>query len=604
MPAHNGSQRAEQRKLRERMRGLGMTYGEIAAEMGRRYKLRPRAAWRIAWGWTLEEAAERYNMLRAKDETRALTSLTGSRLSEWENWPFSTRKPSILSLCLLAEIYQASVLDLIDFDDREKLSTAELLALDKPGTDSARAERSAHRPGARTPDRSAQFMKPSEPIPPGAPALANPPIAAGPVRESLMATPWAVAQQEPTGGIPAVSCLVPEWTAWFGFRLAHLITLTDRWHDPAQLSSLQSLLDQEIFMSDAVVPDDQRQSGTFHALSRRQALMTLAALPTALVVPSTVSDSVLSPAAGTDFFLARCAASLASCWHLLRGSDLPAVERFLSAYLLPLEGVAQQPSRYQIPAARLATQAHRICGILALHHNQLSVREHHCKRALQYAAISADASSHASALISLASTYFYASDPQQAAAVYEQAFRYGTALPALQRSRVYAELAVAYGQLGREQDAIHTAGQARELYPDCPEDDPSFLYAEFTPASMALEQGLAHLALAGHFPDRGYQQQAAEIFGLAGQSAWAIPERIRFEIVNHQAETAVLLGDLDAFEGFMSCGLDGITLLGSRQRLKEMQATWHRAIGRWPGERRLKALAEGLRHAPSADEQS
>jgi hypothetical protein len=36
MPPHNGSQRAEQRKLRERMRGLGMTYGEIAAEMGRR----------------------------------------------------------------------------------------------------------------------------------------------------------------------------------------------------------------------------------------------------------------------------------------------------------------------------------------------------------------------------------------------------------------------------------------------------------------------------------------------------------------------------------------------------------------------------------------
>ena len=243
------------------MRGLGMSYAEIAAEMARRYKLRPRAAWRIAWGWTLEEAAERYNALRAKDEAQALASLTGSRLSEWENWPFSTRKPSVLGLCLLAEIYQAGVLDLIDFHDRENLSTAELLALDKPGTDSAGAERSAHRPGARTPDRSAQFMKPSEPIPPGAPALANPPIAAGPVRESLMATPWAVAQQEPTGSIPAGSCLVPEWTAWFGVRLAHLITVTDSWHDPSQLGSLQSLLNQEILMSDAAVPHDQHQSG-------------------------------------------------------------------------------------------------------------------------------------------------------------------------------------------------------------------------------------------------------------------------------------------------------------------------------------------------------
>src|SRR5450755_3443708 len=116
------------------MRGLGMSRAEIAAEMARRYKLRPRAAWRIAWGWTLEEAAERYNALRAKDEAQALASLTGSRLSEWENWPFSTRKPPVTGLCLLAEIYHAGMLDLIDVHDREKLPAAELLTLGKTGT--------------------------------------------------------------------------------------------------------------------------------------------------------------------------------------------------------------------------------------------------------------------------------------------------------------------------------------------------------------------------------------------------------------------------------------------------------------------------------------
>ena len=126
---HSASQRAQQRRLREQMRGLGMSYAEIAAEMARRYKLRPRVAWRIAWGWTLEEAAERYNALRAKDEAQALASLTGSRLSEWENWPFSARKPPVTVLCLLAEIYQAGVLDLIDVHDREKLPAAELLTL-------------------------------------------------------------------------------------------------------------------------------------------------------------------------------------------------------------------------------------------------------------------------------------------------------------------------------------------------------------------------------------------------------------------------------------------------------------------------------------------
>jgi hypothetical protein len=66
------------------MRGSGMSYAEIAAEMARRYQFRPRKAWRVAWGWTLEEAAERYNALRAKGAEDAVTSLTGSRLSEWE----------------------------------------------------------------------------------------------------------------------------------------------------------------------------------------------------------------------------------------------------------------------------------------------------------------------------------------------------------------------------------------------------------------------------------------------------------------------------------------------------------------------------------------
>lgn len=111
MAARNLSIRAEQRKLRERMRGLGMSHAEVAAEMGRKFKLRPRAAWRVAWGWTLEEAAERFNALRARNNAQAVTSLTGSRLSEWENWPLSTRRPPLASLCLLAEIYQAGILD-------------------------------------------------------------------------------------------------------------------------------------------------------------------------------------------------------------------------------------------------------------------------------------------------------------------------------------------------------------------------------------------------------------------------------------------------------------------------------------------------------------
>ena len=300
---------------------------------------------------------------------------------------------------------------------------------------------------------------------------------------------------------PADLVAASEWPVWFGIRLAHLIALVDNWQAPAtQFDSLQALLHQEVLMFDATAPEGEHSVGALHALSRRQALVTLAALPLTLGPSGTTSAGTPGTAAATEFFLSRCAASLTACWHLLRGSDLPTVDQMLSTYLLALEGAAQQESRYQRAAARLASQAHRICGIVALHRNQLRVREHHCKRALYYATVASDTSSQASALISLASTYFYSSDPAQAAVIYEQASDLEADMPPLQRSRVYAELSVVYGQLRREQDAIRSARLAEQLYPDYPEQDRSFLYAEFTPASLTLEHGLAYVALA----DRRY----------------------------------------------------------------------------------------------------
>ena len=40
------SLRKEKRELREKMRAMGLDYRDIAAEFTRRYRLRPRAAWR------------------------------------------------------------------------------------------------------------------------------------------------------------------------------------------------------------------------------------------------------------------------------------------------------------------------------------------------------------------------------------------------------------------------------------------------------------------------------------------------------------------------------------------------------------------------------
>jgi tetratricopeptide (TPR) repeat protein len=394
----------------------------------------------------------------------------------------------------------------------------------------------------------------------------------------------------------ADAVVTSEWPIWFGARVAHLITLVDGWHDgTGQYDSLQAILHQEVLMFDALMPDGDNSDELFHALSRRQALTTIAALPVALSASVGSAASALGVSAATEAFLSRCAASLTACWHLLRGADLDVVHQIISAYIVGLEGIAGKESRHKSGAARLASQAHRICGIVALHRDQLKAREIHCKQALFYAEIASDASSRVSALISLASTYFYCSDPARAAAIYEQAFDLEADMPSLQRSRVHAELSVVYGQLGREQEAIRSTGLAEDCYPDNPEQDRSFLYAEFTPASLTLEQGLAYVALAGQYPGHGHARKAAEIFAHLGDATSAVPDRIRYEIINHQAATAVHMNDLEAFESFMASAFEGVAILGSVQRRKEARHAWRIADQRWPREPRIKALGEHAR---------
>jgi hypothetical protein len=123
--------KAELDGLRERMRGLGLGHDEIAAEISRQYMARPREAYRLAWGWTLDQAAGRFNEHAAREgaDPQARASMTGPHLCEYEKWPRSTRRPSVYVLCVLAAIYQADALSLLDLADHEGLPQQDRLVL-------------------------------------------------------------------------------------------------------------------------------------------------------------------------------------------------------------------------------------------------------------------------------------------------------------------------------------------------------------------------------------------------------------------------------------------------------------------------------------------
>ena len=130
------SLRAEQRAVREKMRALGLSHRQIAFELARRYGLRPRAAWRHAYGWSLREAADQINS-HASDtglDVAGAATMTGPHLCEYENWPGvgpepAGRRPTPLVLSLLAATYNTSVHDLLELAENLILDCRCLLLL-------------------------------------------------------------------------------------------------------------------------------------------------------------------------------------------------------------------------------------------------------------------------------------------------------------------------------------------------------------------------------------------------------------------------------------------------------------------------------------------
>ncbi|MCA1673452.1 MAG: hypothetical protein LC799_15060, partial [Actinobacteria bacterium] len=137
MPRKAGtSTKAQCDQLRARMRGYGCTVAQIAAEMSRRFGLRPRVAWRYALGWQQWKVAQEYNTAHPGSK------LLDNRVSECENWPHGGSRPSLHYLANLAVTYGhgCTPAQLVDADDLDKLTPAERILLSSappPPTDVA-----------------------------------------------------------------------------------------------------------------------------------------------------------------------------------------------------------------------------------------------------------------------------------------------------------------------------------------------------------------------------------------------------------------------------------------------------------------------------------
>jgi hypothetical protein len=129
MPRKAGaSAKAERDQLRDRMRALGCSVAQIAAEMSRQLRLRPRLAWRLALGWPQWKLAQQYNTIHPG------ARLSDHRVSEYENWPHGGAPPSLRYLARLAATYGhgCTASQLVDADDLEHFTPADRCLLTSP----------------------------------------------------------------------------------------------------------------------------------------------------------------------------------------------------------------------------------------------------------------------------------------------------------------------------------------------------------------------------------------------------------------------------------------------------------------------------------------
>ncbi len=387
-----------------------------------------------------------------------------------------------------------------------------------------------------------------------------------------------------------------DWPTWFGMKLARILAEISLWRGKASFcDEVQIMIDQEIQMIDHELqqyPQEEKQ-----ALSRRQVLITLAALPTALILgPGLLSDAAI------EEFLPQCAASVTACWHLMKGKGFLAAGEVLSRFVPSLTALALRSSRYQMSAASLATQASIIQGILAMHQLNFAQREMHCKEAVRYATLSQNKRLQAVSLMYLGYTYshcYYPRQPQKAIPILNQAIQALDDKTSILYSDILMGLSEAYAQCIEEQEALYYSGLAHEHFPAYPENDPSFIYADCGLNTLYQWTGKMYLQLAEHFPDNGYQQRAAGNL-LQSIGATSISDRSANETVIYQADSARLLGELDIYAKSLRQATQMAVQIGSRRRYHDALLVYGRTPEAWKNEQQIKLLAKEVFKGPPA----
>ena len=289
----------------------------------------------------------------------------------------------------------------------------------------------------------------------------------------------------------------------------------------------------------------------------------------------------------------------------MMGDGLTTVATQLPKYLPALEILAQQPSRYQKIAAKLAAQGHLLMSLIAYHSLNSALREAYGRRAERYSSMAEDQTLYVTVLNYLADTFYAENRLSEALQFHEKAIavisRPDSQTSPLLKSKVFVEAAASYAQTGCVQEALRCLGKAREFFSPATDDEPVYLSTDHGEYAMLEWEGQTYRNLGKCSFDlpkrscvlyRAAQASFAQVSRL--DPAIVVPERLRLKTINLQAATAIALDEMDSFQAYLLVGAQGAKALGSQKRKQEAIDNWKLARLRWPDEMVIRDLADLL----------
>lgn len=395
--------------------------------------------------------------------------------------------------------------------------------------------------------------------------------------------------QQSTASDPMAS----EAAELLGFRQAEILTTICGWSGQACFcDQLQMLVDQEIKTMEEILSQYHTSGDMF---SRRQALVTIAALPLAIIGNKA---SVLMGEMAAEEFLPKCAASITACWHILRGNGFATVDKILPQYVPLLMTLTLHPSKYQKVAACLGVQANILRAIMAMHRLDIPAREAFCHEAIRCGLISNDSKLLAASYMYLGYTYshcYYPHQPQKAIPVFHQALQALKNEVSLLKSDMLMGLSEAYAQCKEEQEALRCMALAQEHFPMYPEHDPSYIYADCGLNTLYQWQGKMYLQLVEYFPGKDYQQKAANSL-MTSVGVNSISERSTSETAVYQADASRVLGELEIYETALRQAAQMAIDIGSRRRYRDAFLVYQNTPEKWFKEPQIQSLAKDVFH--------